>query len=434
VSAPIVGFAGLTHLGLVSAAASAAKGFRTIGFDPDRERVAALKAGSWPISEPQFPELMTAHASVLSWTASTADLGACDLLFVAADVPTDEAGASALGPIQGLIAAILPALAPHALLIVLCQVPPGFTRSIALASRRRFYQVETLVFGRAVERALRPERFIIGADDPAAPLPAAYRSYLESFSCPLLPMRYESAELAKISINCCLVASVTVANTLAELSERIGADWSEIVPALKLDARIGPQAYLAPGLGLAGGNLERDLATVRRLAGETGSEAGLIDAMLLNSNHRRDWALRTLHEQLLSKMQDPVIGVLGLAYKENTHSTKNSPSLALIRHLRPWRLRVFDPVVPASAAEHPQCVGCDTAMQAAEGADGLVIATPWPEFRCLSAADVAARMRGRVIVDPYRVLAPEEAAAAGLRHFVLGAPPPRARAAEPVHA
>jgi UDPglucose 6-dehydrogenase len=433
VTAPIAGFAGLTHLGLVSAAASAAKGFRTIGFDPDGGRVAALKAGSWPISEPQFPELMAQHAPLLSWTASPGDLGACDLVFVAADVPTDEAGASALGPIQSLVAALLPALAPHALLIILCQVPPGFTRSIELAPSRRFYQVETLVFGRAVERALRPERFIIGADDPAAALPAVYRTYLESFSCPLLPMRYESAELAKISINCFLVASVTVTNTLAELSEGVGADWREIAPALKLDARIGPQAYLAPGLGLAGGNLERDLATVRRLAGETGSEAGLIDAMLVNSRHRRDWALRVLHEQLLSKMRDPVIGVLGLAYKENTHSTKNSPSLALIRHLQSWPLRVFDPVVPASAAQHPRCVGCDTALTAAEGVDALVIATPWPEFRHLSAADLAARMRGRMIVDPYRVLAPEAAAAAGVRHFVLGAPP-QMRAAELVHA
>src|SRR5207245_1505995 len=82
---------------------------------------------------------------------------------------------------------------------------------------------------------------------------------------PILPMRYESAELAKISINMFLVASISTTNTLAELCERIGADWSEIVPALKLDKRIGQHAYLAPGLGIAGGNLERDLTTVCRL-------------------------------------------------------------------------------------------------------------------------------------------------------------------------
>lgn len=432
-SAAVVGFAGLTHLGLVSAAASAARGFRTIGFDADAARVSALRAGRWPISEPQFPELAAGQGARLSWTDSATDLAACDLVFIAADVPTDDRGTSDLKPIGELIARMLPALAPHALLVVLCQVPPGFTRTIALAGARRFYQVETLVFGRAVDRALNPERFIIGADDPAAPLPAAYRAYLESFGCPLLPMRYESAELAKISINCCLVASVTVANTLAELSERVGADWAEVVPALKLDARIGAHAYLAPGLGLAGGNLERDLATVRRLAGETGSEAGLIDAMLANSLHRRDWTLRVLHHEVLARTARPVIGILGLAYKENTHSTKNSPSLALIRHLHPWRLRVFDPVVPAGAAGHPDCTGCATAAEVATGVDALVIATPWPEFRKLAPADFAERMRGRVVIDPYRLLAADAAAAAGLSHFFLGAPP-RLRAPEPVHA
>src|SRR6185436_16658850 len=107
------------------------------------------------------------------------------------------------------------------------------------------------------------------------PLPAAWRSFLETFGCPILPMRLESAELTKISINCVLAASVGMANTLAALCERIGADWSEIAPALKLDRRIGRDAYLAPGLGLAGGNIERDLATAMRLSAEHGTEAGL---------------------------------------------------------------------------------------------------------------------------------------------------------------
>ena len=218
-------------------------------------------------------------------------------------------------------------------MVVLCQVPPGFTRRLPLPPERLFYQVETLVFGRAVERATRPERYMVGCADPAKPLPKPFATLLGAFGCPILPMRYESAELAKIAINCCLVASVTVANTLAELSERIGADWSEIMPALKLDARIGRHAYLAPGFGLAGGNLERDLATITRLAAATGCEASVIAACIANSHHRRDWALRVLHSEVLSHSRDALIGILGLAYKENTHSTKNSPSLALISAL-----------------------------------------------------------------------------------------------------
>ena len=163
-------------------------------------------------------------------------------------------------------------------------------------------------------------------------------------------MRYESAELAKISINMCLVASIGVANMLAELCEGIGAVWSEIVPALKLDRRIGAYSYLAPGLGIAGGNLERDLATVERLAVAHNTDAGIVRAWLANSRHRRDWAARTIRTALLDAKPDAVIAVWGLAYKENTHSVKNSPSLATIAQLPGTKLRLHDPLVPASAA------------------------------------------------------------------------------------
>ncbi|TMI78225.1 MAG: hypothetical protein E6H04_12820 [Bacillati bacterium ANGP1] len=185
------------------------------------------------------------------------------------------------------------------MLVVLSQVPPGFTRSVRFPPERLFCQVETLITGQAIERATQPERFIVGCADPTAPLPGPYAAVLGAFRCPIFPMRYESAELAKIAINCCLAATVTVANTLAELSERVEADWGEIVPALRLDRRIGQHAYLAAGLGLAGGNLERDLATVVRLSAAAGSDAGVIRACVDNSRYRRDWALRTLHAEVL---------------------------------------------------------------------------------------------------------------------------------------
>jgi UDPglucose 6-dehydrogenase len=285
------------------------------------------------------------------------------------------------------------------------------------------YQVETLVFGRAVERALTPERFIVGCADPAAPLPAPLAAFLAAFGCPILPMRFESAELAKISINLCLVGSISVANMLADLCERVQADWGEIAPALKLDRRIGAFAYLAPGLGLAGGNLERDLATVLTLAWETGSDAALVDAFVHDSRTRRDWALRTLHRAVLDAKPDARIGILGLAYKEDTHSTKNSPSLALIEHLAPWRLALYDPVVPASAARHPAATAAPSALAAADGADALVIMTPWAEFRALAPAELARRMTGRTVVDPFRVLDGAAVRAAGLDHHALGRPP-----------
>jgi UDPglucose 6-dehydrogenase len=214
---------------------------------------------------------------------------------------------------------------------------------------------------------------------------------------------------------------VSVSNTLAYRAERIGADWHEIAPALRLDRRIGPYSYLAPGLGIAGGNLERDLATVLRLADATGSEASVIAAFVKNSRTRRDWVLRLVHRQVLSRKPDPTFAILGLAYKENTHSTKNSPALALIEHLQPWPNRVYDPVVPAAAARHPAAFAAASALEAARGSHAVLIMTPWPEFRTILPVDLASAMAGSVIIDPFRVLEPAAARAAGLSYFTLGA-------------
>jgi UDPglucose 6-dehydrogenase len=422
-TAPRVGYAGMTHLGLVSGAAAAARGFATVCFDPDPARIAALARGELPVLEPELPELIAAHRSKLTFSADPASLAACDLVYVAPDVPTDAHGVSDLEPLDALLRMVDGALGGAAVLVVLSQVPPGFIRARQRAGRVLHYQVETLIFGRAIERATRPERFIVGCADPAAPLPPAYAAFLAAFGCPILPMRLESAELAKISINLCLVASISVANTLADLCERIEADWSEIAPALKLDRRIGPAAYLTPGLGLGGGNLERDLATVVKLAWETGSDAGVIDAFVHDSRRRRDWVLRTLHRAVLADAPGATLGILGLAYKEDTHSTKNSPALALIEQLAPWRLKLYDPAVPATAARHPAAAGAASALDAADGVDAVVIMTPWAEFRALAPAELARRMAGRVLIDPFGVIDGRAAAAAGLYHHTLGRPP-----------
>lgn len=425
-SAPIVGFAGMTHLGLVSAAAMAESGFRTVAFDPDPARVASLRGGSLPVAEPDLDGLVVRHAAAgrLSFADDPAALAACDVVYVAPDVPTDDAGASDLAPLLDLFARVRAAARHDATLVFLSQVPPGFTRAQESGGRPLFCQVETLIFGRAVERALKPERYMVGCADPAVALPEAFRAVLAAPGCPVLKMRYESAELAKISINMFLVASVSTTNMLAELCERIGADWTEIAPALRLDGRIGPHAYLAPGLGIAGGNLERDLATVRRLADAHGSDSGQIDAWRRSSRHRRDWALARLHERLLARERDPTIAVLGLAYKENTHSTKNSPSLALLAALTPYRVRVFDPQVTADPAFHPRLEGAADALACVVGADALAVMTPWPAFRALAPAALAARMAGKLVVDPYGVLDEAACRAAGLERHALGAPAP----------
>ena len=416
---PTVAYVGMTHLGLCSSVAAASKGFPTLGFTPDTALATALTAGQLPVTEPGLNDLLAANRSRLSFTSDPARLAVADVVYVAPDVATDDQGISDLRLLDELLELTFANTRTDAVIVVLSQVAPGYTSARQRPGRILHYQVETLIFGRAVERATKPERFIVGCADSTTPLPPALATYLTAFGCPILPMRFESAELCKIAINCCLVASVSVANTLAELCERIGADWSDIVPALKLDRRIGQYSYLAPGLGLAGGNLERDLATVCRLSDQTGTDSGVVRAWVANSRYRKDWALRTLHTEVLATMNDPQLAVLGLAYKEDTHSTKNSPSIALLTHLAPFKVRVFDPVVPASAAPHP-VTAATSALDACHGADVVLIMTPWREFKALDPSDIAKTMRGKIVIDPYRVLDGSKVRASGLRYLTLG--------------
>lgn len=425
-----IGFAGLSHLGIVSSAATASKGFDVVAYDPDSTRCADLEAGRAPIVEHGLQELLDAHRARLRFTHEPTDLKACELIICSCDVPTTAEHRSDVSAVIQVMDTMVEAASSGATLVVLSQVPPGFTRSLDErlqrddADRRLqvFYQVETLIVGRAVERALQPERFIVGCREARRPLPASYEALLRSFGCPILSMRYESAELAKIAINLFLVSSVSTTNMLAELCETLGADWAEIAPALRLDRRIGPSAYLAPGLGLSGGNLERDLITARTLAVHHGTDAHLIEAWIAQSRHRREWVLRRLQSMVFSSTADAVIAVWGLAYKAGTASTTHAPAMTLLEALRAHDLRVYDPAVSLNGAGGPRVVQTADALEACRGADALAIMAPWPEFSTVKPAQIRERMRGCVLIDPFGMVDGEQWTSLGGRYLRLGAP------------
>lgn len=418
---PTIGFAGMTHLGIVSSVAAAERGFQVVCFDADPALITRLQSGDFPVHEPDLKDAGSRNAKRLRYTSSLEDLRGISLCFIASDVPTDDAGRSDLEPVRGLISKVDSALSNEATMVVLSQVSPGFTRSLSRSLDRRFYQVETLVFGQALGRAISPERFIVGCAKPEKALPLAYARYLQAFGCKVLQMGYESAELAKIAINLFLVSSVSTTNTVAEICERIGADWSEIAPALRLDRRIGPYAYLAPGLGIAGGNLERDLAAVIALGEREETDVGVVKAWVSNSHRRRDWAFHILADLMQGREQGLSIGLLGLAYKQDTSSTKNSPALALLAALPDsCTIRAFDPMVKADPAWHKGLQQVDDAMGVCLGADALVIMTPWPEFSNLAPRDIAESLNGRVVIDPYGVLDSHECLTLKLSYFRLG--------------
>ncbi len=395
-----VTFVGMTHLGLVSAVGAAAKGHHVLCYDCNPQLIAQLSQGTIPFVEPHLQESLIQHRTKITFSCDVQDLSKEQLIYIAPDIPTNDCGESDLFSIQSLLETILPHLYSQAIVVIHSQVSPGFCRNISWP--HLYYHVETLIFGQALNRATQPERFIIGSKDPQKPLPKLFSNYLESYACPILVMNYESAELTKISINLFLIASVSTTNTIAGLCEKIGAKWDEIAGALKLDKRIGKDAYLAPGLGIAGGNLERDMATFCRLADQHGADCSLIRNWQHLSKQAALWTLKKLHAKHVLNSPDAKIAILGLAYKKDTSSIKNSPSIALLKYLRNYQVRAYDPSVKTTSEKHVKLM--HSSYEAMDGADVLIVMTPWDEFKTLTPSETSSRMRGKTIIDPYGVL------------------------------
>ena len=415
-----IGFVGMTHLGIVSSVACAEKGFKVTCFDPDTNLIKDLTQKIININEPNLNDLLDNVQHSINFTSDISNLNKCKIIYLSVDVSTNYKGESDLSYLDELLDLISKNCHKNITIVILSQVPPGYTRSKLHLFNKIYYQVETLIFGEAVNRARNPERLILGSSNLDEKLPIDLDIYLKSYNCSLIIMDLESAELTKISINICLVASISVANTISELCEKIGANWSQIAPALKLDKRIGNFSYLNPGLGIGGGNLQRDLITYKNLGVKFNSNTQIIDAFLDNSNHRREWVLDTLKIEKKLDLNTSSIAILGLSYKKNTISIKNSPSIYLINSLGSRKIHVYDPVVKQEHYNNKNIKFFNSALDACDGCEVLIIMTPWEEFVSIDINKLKLLLKGDLIIDPYKALSKNLFLNSGFRYKTLG--------------
>lgn len=415
---PLIGFCGLTHLGICSAVAAIAKGYKVVCYDSNIDVINSLKQGLLTIVEPDVAKVLENKKKLITFTNNITEITSCDIIYISLDIETSSTGKSDLAPISELTQKILDHLKSSKILIILSQVPPGFTRNLLAKNHKIYYQVETLIFGKALERALYPERIIIGSYNPNKSLPKKYLNFLNSFNCPIIHMKYESAELTKISINLFLLASLSTTNKMAEICENINADWHEIMPALRLDKRIGEHAYISPGLGVSGGNLERDLKTINMLSREKNIENALFIAFKDISDNRKNWVINKLDAILTDKIKKR-IGILGLTYKENTHSLKNAVSLELIPLLENHDVVVYDPVVDVKNI-FGWCSHAKSIQEVIYEADILIILTPWDQFKDLKLDLIREDMKGNIIIDPFKIFDQNEVRKNKLISYVIG--------------
>jgi UDPglucose 6-dehydrogenase len=401
-----IGFIGMSHLGLVNCIGAAAKGCSVIGFDQDSRLIASLKSEAFPINEPYLIETYNEYRESVSFTTEFEELTGCDIIYFSLDIKTDVYGSSNLVEIEALLKYSVRFIRKDSYFVMLSQVPPGFTRQIKeLYNLNISYQVETLIFGNAFERFFNPERFIIGLDTPDTNLNPTHKRFLEMFDCDILTMSFESAELAKISINIFLASTITTTNILSELAGYLQADWWAIKNALSLDRRIGKYSYLEPGLGISGGNIERDLVSARKLLDKFEAGESFIESIQINSQFRKLWPSRLIKEKLDLPTKNWKIAIWGLAYKKNTNSTKNSPAIANMQVLSlNCSFNVFDPELVIPEYDGLPLTIFSNILDSINNVDALIIFNDSSYFSEISVDEIVKRMKGNLVIDPLNVL------------------------------
>jgi len=397
----------------------AKKNFKVICYDENVSIINILNKKKIHIFEKDLEKNIKSNFHNLKFTNNLQELSACEVVYFSKDVDTDHNGQSDLLSIQNLIKKIIIYLNRKACLIILCQVPPGFSRTINWPKDQLYYQVETLIFGQALDSALYPERLIIGSNLKNTQIKKPYLRILKSFKCPLIRMNYESAELAKISINMYLISTVTTTNILSEICEKAGGDWNDIANSLRLDKRIGKYAYLSPGLGISGGNLERDLCTLQKLQKSNGINNKFILEVINKSISRKRW-IENILKKIKNKISFKKISILGLAYKTGTHSIKNSPALYLIKKLSDFDISVYDPVVKKINFYKKNIKLCKSPTEAIKNCDILIIATPWPIFKKIKAYYLEKNIKKKIIIDPFNLYNSNQLLKKKIKHISMG--------------
>lgn len=400
---PIIGYVGLSHLGLCYSVAAASKNFNVVAYDTNHLKIKKINKYDFEIKEKNLSTVLKKNKKNIYFTSKIKDLINCDIVFLSHDVPTNTAGESNYKIINIYLEKLVTFIRKKTIVVILCQVYPGFTRKIKWPFPNLYYQVETLVFGDAMERSINPERIIIGSYQPEKKINYLFANFLRKFNCPILNIKYESAELAKLTINMFLIASISTSNSLARICELIDADWSEIIPTIKSDRRIGKFAYLKPGLGLSGGNLERDLYTVEKYYNSIDRKNNIFNSFFQNSNFNKKWVLKKLRDRKTKINKKSIITILGFAYKPDTNSTKNSPAIFLIKQLSKYNIVGYDPHANISSMNLNIEIK-DSLSKAINKSEVLILMTEWAEFSKITLNILKKYMKGRLILDPYGIL------------------------------
>lgn len=424
---------GAWHQGVVISACLADLG-HSVKVATAESELGNFRDGIPPVGEPLLSELIRSNlaAGRLQFTANPSDaLDGADLVYLSADTPVGVDDVPDIRPVQALARLIGRHRRGDITLIVTAQVPVGTTASLAdsvveLSPAYRCdyaYVPEFLRLGTAVENFRTPDRIVVGCDEPAVARRVA--AIYESFDSPIVSTSVRTAEMAKHAANAFLATSISFANEISDLCQAVGADAADVEQILKLDPRIGPRAFLSPGLGFAGGTLGREVRTLQRLGREYRVPTTLANATWRINKRRPEVIAQMLREEF-ETLDGCQVGVLGLTYKEGTSTLRRAISLDIVRGLASSGVRVkaWDPLANyAEVSNLPPMEICDDAYAVATESDAVVLITGWEGMDELDFGRLLGSMRGNLFIDAGNVLAEEPMEGVGFKYRTIGRRP-----------
>jgi UDPglucose 6-dehydrogenase len=418
-----IGVVGVGWVGLVTAACFAELGHEVWARDIVPEKVESLARGEVPIHEPGLPELVEKNAERLHFTTEMGDLlGRAQLLFVCVDTPPTYSGDADLSRVEAVLAELGDSN-EHAL-VMKSTVPVGTGRSIERRRNGIAYvsNPEFLKEGTAVEDFMKPDRVVVGADAGSEPYADRVGALYEPLGAEIVRTDVASAEMIKLASNAFLATKISFINEIANVSEELGADVREVARGMGLDERIGPK-FLQAGVGFGGSCFPKDVQALKQLAGNTGYHFQLLTAVVEVNELQKRRTISKLQKHL-GPLPGKEIALLGVAFKANTDDVREATSLVLAGRLagEGANVRAYDPVAGRKAED--MLAGAEvveSALEAVDGADAVVLVTEWPEFRELDwTGEVKRRMRVPLVVDGRNFLDREELVGAGFTYEGIG--------------
>ena len=427
-----VGVIGVGHVGLVTAVCLAHLGHDVVGMDDDAGKVASLRDGDVPFHEPGLENLLAEvmAAGRLRFTSSAAEaIAGMDVVFVCVGTPRGADGAPNLSFVEAAAASVAAHATAPLVVAEKSTVPVRTGERIAQwldAGAHQRPEVgrhdvvsnpEFLREGTAVHDTLHPDRIVVGAGNPAAHevMRRLYEPLLARHDCPYVATDVRTSELIKHASNAFLATKISFINGIARICELADADVNVVADAMGLDPRIG-RAFLNAGLGYGGSCFPKDVEAFIHIAGELGYDFGMLRETVRINDEAKAWPLQQL-TSLLGSLEGATVAVLGVAFKAGTDDVRDAPALDVIEGLRAAgaRVRLHDPLaLPAVADRWPDVVLCDDAEAAVDGADAVVVATEWDQYRAIAPRRLRDLLARPFVVDARGVWDAEELAANGL--------------------